>query len=164
MTTHAPPSTLANELRRLTVLELSGPARMRYVVVLLSASVMTVVVGALLITEPGLPERTSIALGVMAVIGLSWTGFSGWVLTYRRILLGRERVVAGRLSVVFSGAFVVGAAVLAYSTHQPAALAAGGLGLLMCGVALTIWVRARAAFKKLSARREALEHELGIRS
>lgn len=162
MTTHAAPPTLANELRRLTVLELSVSARMRYVAVLLSALVLTIVVAALLLTEPGLPDRTSIALVAMIIIGLSWTCFSAWVLTHKRILLGRERVVAGRLAVAFSGAFVIGAGVLAYSTQQPAALAAGGLGMVMCGVALAMLRRATSAFTKLSARRRILEQELGI--
>ncbi len=63
---------------------------------------MTVVVSALLVTEPSLPLRASIALGVLAVIGASWVAFALWVLTHRRILLGRHRVVAGRMAVGFS--------------------------------------------------------------
>ena len=76
MTTHTPPPTLAADLRRLTVLELSLPARMGYIALLLAASTMTVIVTALLLTEEGLPRRASIALAVMAVIGLSWMAFA----------------------------------------------------------------------------------------
>ena len=68
------------DLRRLTVLELSLPARLRYVALLLGASALTAVVSALLLTEPELPLRTTIALGVMTAIGLSWMAFAAWVL------------------------------------------------------------------------------------
>ncbi len=161
MTTHTPPPTLAADLRRLTVLELSLPARMGYIALLLAASTMTVIVTALLLTEEGLPRRASIALAVMAAIGLSWMGFAGWVLTHKRILLGRERIVASRLALAFSSVFVVGALLVGYQTANTSALAAAGLGVLMVLVALSMLIRARRAFAQLSKRREALEMQLG---
>ena len=161
MTLHTPPPTLAAELRRLTVLELSLPARMGYIALLLAASTMTAIVSALLLTEPGLPLRASIALAVMAAIGLSWMTFAVWVLTHKRILLGKQRIVASRLAVAFSCVFVVGALLIGYSTANTAALAAAGLGVLMLSVALSILIRARRAFAQLSKRREALEKQLG---
>ena len=78
MTHHMPPPALAADLRRLTVLELSLPARLRYVALLLGAAAMTAIVSALLLTEPELPLRTSIAFAVMTVIGLSWMVFAAW--------------------------------------------------------------------------------------
>jgi hypothetical protein len=161
MTTHTPPPTLAADLRRLTVLELSPPARMGYLALLLAASTMTSIVTALFLTEPGLPLRTSIALATMAAIGMSWVGFAVWVLTHKRILLGRQRIVASRLAVLFSSVFVVGAVVIGYATARPSALAAAGLGGLMLLVALSMWIRAKRAFAQLSKRREALEKQLG---
>jgi hypothetical protein len=62
-----PPLSLADDLRRLTASELSWPARLGYVALLLAASTMTVIVSALLLTEPSLPLRASIALGVMSL-------------------------------------------------------------------------------------------------
>ena len=161
MTTHTPPPTLAADLRRLTVLELSLPARMGYIALLLAASTMTAIVSALLLTEPGLPLRTSIALAVMAAIGLSWMGFAVWVLSHKRILLGRQRIVASRLAVAFGSVFVVGALLIGYATARPSALAAAGLGALMLSVALSMLIRARRAFTQLSKRREVLERQLG---
>ena len=161
MTTHTPPPRLAADLRRLTVLELSLPARMGYIGLLLAASTMTAIVSALLLTEPGLPPRTSIALAVMAAIGLSWMGFAVWVLTHKRVLLGRQRIVASRLAVAFSSLFVVGALLVDYATASPSTLAAAALGALMLSVALSMLIRARRAFAQLSKRREALERQLG---
>jgi hypothetical protein len=161
MTRHTPPPALAAELRRLTSVELSLPARIGYVALLLAASALTTVVSALWLTEPGLPGRTSIALAVMAAIGVSWIAFAVWVLTNRRILLGRQRVVAGRMAVAFTTVFVLGALLVGSVTSNTAALAAAGLGLLMLLAALTMWLRARRAFADLSKRREALEQQLG---
>ena len=112
MTHHMPPAALAADLRRLTVLELSLPARLRYVALLLGASALTAVVSALLLTEPELPLRTAIALGVMTAIGLSWMAFAAWVLMHKRILLGQQRVVASRMALVF----------VAYSLSAPCSL------------------------------------------
>ena len=161
MTHHTPPSTLADDLRRLTTLELSLPARLRYVGLLLAASTMTVVVSALLLTEPALPRRTSIALAVMAAIGLSWITFAAWVLTHKRILLGRHRIVAGRLAVSFSSVFVGGAVLVGYSTGSAAAFAAAALGVAMLALAVVVLARAKRAFTHLLKRREDLERQLG---
>jgi LPXTG-motif cell wall-anchored protein len=160
MTHHTPPATLASELRRLTVLELSRGARAGYVCLLLGASAMTAIVGALLLTEPSLPQRTSIALAVMVAMGLSWMGFAAWVLTRRRILLGKDRVVASRMAVTFSSLFVAGCVVAAAMTGAASAFAAMALGLLMLGVAAGLWIRARRQVEHLATRRQELEREL----
>ena len=163
MTHHTPPPALAADLRRLTVLELSLPARLRYVALLLGAAAMTAIVSALLLTEPELPLRTSIAFAVMTVIGLSWMAFAAWVLMHKRILLGQQRVVAGRMALVFCSVFVVGTLLIGYQTGNPSALSAAGLGLVMLLVALTIFIRAKRSFAQLSKRREVLEQQLGRR-
>ena len=164
MTTHIPPPALIEDLRRLTEVELSRPARMGYLGLLLAASTMTAVVTALLLTEPSLPPRTSIALGVMVVIGLSWIGFAGWVLTRRRILLGHHRVVAGRLAVAFSSAFCIGSLAVGYATSNRSALAAAALGAVMVLIAAAILIRARRDVERLSTRRDELERQLGLRA
>ena len=161
MTNHTPPAGLIDDLRGLTHAELSRPARMGYVGLLLGASTMTAIVTALLLTEPSLPPRASIAFGVMAAMGLSWVGFAAWVLTRRRILLGRHRVVAGRMAVAFSGVFCIGALAVGYVTSSRSAIAAAALGVLMLLIATAILVRARRDVERLSKRREELERQLG---
>jgi hypothetical protein len=163
MTSYAPPAALVEDLRRLTESELSRPARLGHLGLLLAASTMTAIVSALLLTEPSLPPRASIALGVMTAIGLSWTGFAGWVLTRRRILLGRHRVVAGRLAVAFSGVFCAGALAVGYTSSSRSAFAAAGLGALMLLIAAAILMRARRDVARLSKRRDELERQLGRR-
>ena len=163
MTNHIPPSALVHELRRITEAQLSRPARFGYVALLLAASTMTAVVTALLITEPSLPLRTSVALGVLAVIGSSWAGFSAWVLTRRRILLGRHRVVAGRLAVTFSSVFCAGALVVGYASSSRSAIAAAALGGLMLLISTALLIRARRDVGRLSQRRVELERQLAPR-
>jgi hypothetical protein len=161
MTHQTPPSMMTDDLRRLTALELSWPARLRYVALLLGASSMTAVVAALLVTEPALPARTTIALATLVAIGLGWMGFAAWVLTHRRIMLGRQRVVAGRLAVGANSVFVIGALLVGGATGQPSAFAAAGLGVLMLAAAVVMLLRANATFRRLSSRREELARQLG---
>jgi hypothetical protein len=161
MTAHVPPPALAHELRRLTQLELSPRARAGYVALLLASAAMTAITGALLLTERGLPPRTQIAFATLATIGLGWVGFASWVLTHTRILLGRQRVVAGVMAVLFTTTFTAGALLIGFVAGRPGAFAAAGLGLGMLTVAGTLLVRARRRFAELSSRRAALERELG---
>ena len=163
MTDYTPPSPLVDDLRRLTASELSLPARLGYVGLLLAAATMTVIVTALLITEPLLPLRASIALGILAVMGLSWVCFAVRVLSHRRILLGGHRVVAGRLAVGFSAVFCIGALVVGYATSSRSALAAAAMGAVMIAIAVGMLVRARRSIERLSERRDELERQLGRR-
>ena len=164
MTNHTPPFGLIEDLRRLTEVELSTAARTAYVCLLLAASAMTAIVAALLLTEPSLPLRTSLALGVLAVIGVSWAGFAGWVLTRTRVLLGHHRVVAGRMAVTFSSVFCAGALAVGYATGSRSAGAAAALALIMVLVATALLIRARRGVERLSKRRDELERQLGLRS
>ena len=154
------PSTLAAELHRLTAAELSLPSRLRYVALLLFASTMTALAGALWLTEPALPRRTAVAFAGMVVIGLGWMSFAAWVLTHKRILLAGHRIVAGRLSVSACAAFAAGSLAVGLSTGRPAAWAATGLGVFMLIVAIVLLRRAQNAFARLQDRRKALEREL----
>ena len=156
-------SPLIDDLRRLTASELSPTARTGYVGLLLAAAAMTAGVSALLVTEPALPLRASIALGVMAAIGLSWVGFSAWVLSNRRILFGRHRVVAGRMAVGFSVVFCVGALAVGYAASSRSAFVAAAMGALMIVIATGMLVRARRSVEQLSKRRDELEQQLGRR-
>jgi hypothetical protein len=97
----------------------------------------------------------------MTVIGLSWMVFAGWVLATRRVLLGRDSVVAGRLAVTFTAVFVAGALLVGYSAGGKAPFAAAAIGVGMLGVAIALLVRARRRVAGLTARRDALERDLG---
>ena len=161
MTRLTPPATLADDLRQLTALELSLPSRLRYVALLLAASAMSAIVIALLVMEPRLPLRTSIALGVMAVIGVSWMIFAAWVLTRKRVLLGRHRIVGGRLAVAFSTVFVIGAVAVGWTTSNASPYAAAAMGAVMLSVAVTMLARAKRQYAQLSKRRDELQRLLG---
>jgi hypothetical protein len=161
MTHSTPPAAVADELRRLTALELSLPSRLRYVALLLAASAMSAVVIALLLTEPALPLRTSMALAVLAIIGVSWTIFAVWVLTRKRVLLGSHRIVAGRMAIVFTSVFAAGALAIGLTTSKSSAFAAAAMGGVMLVVAVALWARAKRRLAQLSARRDELQRLLG---
>ena len=158
-------SVLANapDMRRLLDSELSRRSRFGYVALLLASSAMTVVVTSLWLTEPALPLRTQIALLIMSVIGLAWLSLSVWALTTRRVLLGRDGVLAGWMAVTFTATFVLGAALVGLSTGRPGAYAASLLGVGLLAVAVVVLMRARRRMASLMSRRDALKRELGTR-
>jgi membrane associated rhomboid family serine protease len=160
MTLKTLPATLADDLRHLTAVELSLPSRLRYVALLLAAATMTAIVTALLITEPMLPLRTSLALGMLAVMGVSWMTFAAWVLTRKHVLLAGHRIVAGRLAVIFTSVFVTGALFVGLTRSRASAFAAAAMGGVMLAVAVTIWIRAKRQFARLSKRRDELQRRL----
>src|SRR5919106_4219852 len=149
------------ELRRLLDAQLSLRSRLGHVALLLGSAAMTIVVISLWLTEPALPTRTAGAFAVMTLIGLSWIVFSGWVLTRRRPLLGRDGLIAGRMAVTFTSTFAGGALAVRYSSGGEAPLAAAVMGLVMVAAAVALLVRARRTVARLTKRREALERELG---
>lgn len=163
-TVPAPSPVLIAELQRLTRSELSTRARAAHVLLALAASALTVVVISLWLTEPELPPRTALAFGVLACIGAGWVAFSLWVLTSKRMMLARHRVVAGRLAVIFTGVFASGCVTLAFGSAVPAARPAAALGGLLLCVALVLWQRAKTTQSKLILRRDALERELHARA
>ena len=149
-----------DELRRLARTELSMRARVGHVLLGLTASAMTIIVTSLWLTEPALPLRTTVAFGVLACIGLAWVAFSIWVLTNRRVMLARHRVVASRLAVSFTTVFVAGCLVLGIGSALGAAWSASGMGVVLLAIALVLWRRAETAHARLVARRNTLEREL----
>jgi hypothetical protein len=122
---------------------------------------MTGVIAALWATEPVLPLRAHLGFGGMVAIGSSWVAFALWVLTHRRVLLARHRIVAGRMSVTFTTVFVLGALVLGYTTGRSEPYKAAAVGLVMLGAAVGVLVRAHRSFARLAERRNTLERELG---
>jgi len=162
ITTDKTPSPIsASALQRLADAELSVRSRLGHVALLLVALMMTSVIGALWLTEPVLPWRTQLAFGIMMVIGLSWVAFALWVLTHRRVLLARHSIVAGRMAVTFTALFVTGALAVGYETGGRAPYTAAVLGAVMLSGAVAMLVRAHRTYARLTARRRALELELG---
>jgi hypothetical protein len=160
---HVPKPAGIAELERLARTELSDTARLAHVLLVLVASAMTIVVVSLLLTEPALPTRTIVAFGLLSLIGAGWVAFGIWVLRARRVMLARQRVVAGRLAVAFAGTFTVGCVALAAATAVPAAWPATGMSLVLLASALIVWRRAEADHAALLARRDSLEREVTSR-
>lgn len=143
--------------RRIASAELSLQSRVAHGVLLGASLAMTMVLVALMLTEPDLPLRTRAALAVLAVIGTIWTGYAAWVLTRRRVLFARQRVVAGWLALIFTSMFTAGAFAIGIAADVPAGFAAGGLGLgLVAGSGLLL-ARARRRLAGLLDHRRALE-------
>ena len=147
-------------IRSLAVGELSLRARLAYVALLLVAVSMTVVIASLWITELALPPRTQWAFGMMTLIGVSWSALAVWVLTSRRPLYVRDRVIAGRMAVTFTSVFVAAAVAAVSVAAGAAALAALGSGVMMLVLAIRVLVDARRRFAALAARRQELENTL----
>ena len=87
--------SIAN-INRIAGGELSLKARLGYVALLLASSAMTTVIVSLWLTEQHLPLRAKLAFGVMSMIGAAWAALSVWALSTRRVLLARDRLIAGR--------------------------------------------------------------------
>ena len=153
-TTHA--TDLHARLQELTDRSLAPAARYGHVVVLLAASAMAVLVTALLFTEPGLPLRTMLAFGGLLVVAACWIAYSGWVLSRRRPLFQRHRVVAGTMATVFSGAFTLAAVGGGLITGSALAWTAALMGAGMLLGAVLLLVHARRRHAALVARRDAL--------
>ena len=140
--------------------ELSVKARLGYVALLLASSAMTVVIVSLWLTEAVLPLRTHIAFGAMSAIGIAWGALSIWALATRRVLLARDRVIAGRMSVGFTALFLLGAIIAVLMTGKTAAFGAAAMGLVMFATALRVLAGARRRFAVLVAQRAELESQL----
>lgn len=153
--------TTPPDLRRLADAELSLPPRLGYVALMLLALAMTATVASLWLTEPALAVRTQMAFAVMVLIGISWVIFAAWVLTHRRTLLARHRIVAGRMAVAFTAVFVLGALAVGFATGTPGPYAAAATGLVLLTVAIFMLARAHRQFARLTERRDTLQRELG---
>lgn len=140
--------------------EVSFRSRMGHLALLLGATGGSVVLSSLLATEDGLPLRTTVALGILLLINLSWMAFATWVLTARRAMLFNHRVVAGRIAVAAAIAFTAGAAVLAATMRNAASYAATGSGLVLLAIAIALLMRAKRDFRALQLRRAELEARL----
>jgi hypothetical protein len=140
--------------------ELSTRSRVGHVLLLLAASAMSTVIGSLWATEHALPARTATAFAVMTGMGLCWMAYAAWVLTSRRMLLGRQRVVAARMAALFSAVALAGALAVGLLAGVPAAWPAALVFATMLALAIVLLVRAQRDFAQLCRRREQLAQRL----
>ncbi len=140
--------------------ELSVKARLGYVALLLVSTAMTVGLVSLWVTEASLPMRAQFAFGAMSLIGTSWAALSIWALATRRVLLARDRVIAGWMSVAFTALFLAGAVAAVLMSGKAAAFGAAATGGVMFAVALRVLAGARRRFSELAARRAELERAI----
>lgn len=160
MSADTPRPSLESELQRLTHDALSPLARYGHVTLLLAASVMSVLIGALLATEQGLPGRTQAAFSVLLAMGLGWVIYAVWALRQRHPLLGRHRVIAGRMAVGFTGIFFAGCTVLGASTGHPSLQAAAGVGASLLALAVGVLLHAQGRVIELRRQRQALQQQI----
>lgn len=158
MTLIKPPDpSIVASLAQLARSELSLRARLGYVLLALVASAMTILVVSLWLTEPALPHRTTTVFTILTIIGLGWVAYSVWVLSARRVLLARQRVVAGRLAVAFTSVFAAGCITLNFTAGAKMGWPAVAMSLTLLAIAVVRWRRAEAAHASLLARRDRLE-------
>ncbi|WP_447726918.1 hypothetical protein [Sphingomonas koreensis] len=147
----------ADAVRRIADAELSPGSRIAHGLLLAAAAAMTVVIVSLALTEPNLPPRASIAFVVLAAIGTGWTGYALWVLTQRRVLYARQRVVAGWMAVTFTSIFTAGSFALGLAADLPAGMMSGTLGLVLVTASALLLARARQRHAALTDRLRQLE-------
>ncbi|GHF99402.1 MULTISPECIES: transmembrane transport protein [Amycolatopsis] len=139
------------ELERALAAEVSLRSRMRHVAVGLAGGCGAALLTVLWVTEPHpLPARTQAAFAGLIAVGLAWAAFAGWVLSRRRPLFARDRVLGARLALAASA--VTGAA-------GTAVAAARGTTAELLATALTGGVLVAAAgllLARAHARRRAL--------
>jgi hypothetical protein len=108
------------------------------------------VIATLWATEPErLPTRTAAAFAGLIVIGLAWAVLAAWTLV-KRPVFATERVIAGRLAVVFTTTSTL-------VTGMVGGPLAAGPGLLLITAAVMVLVRALAYRNRLRSQIAALE-------
>jgi hypothetical protein len=152
--------SLALQLQQITGQALSVRARFGHVALLLAAVAMSIVLGALLATEPLLPTRTAVAFTVMLVMALSWMVYAIWVLRNRWTLLANHRIVAGRMAVAFSTVFTAAAFGAGMNTGASAGYLAAATGTVFIAASLMLLLQAHRRRAQLLERRRQLESEL----
>jgi hypothetical protein len=146
------------EIQQLLHTELTAGQRLTHVLLLLADLVVGLAVLSLWLTEPSLPLRTHLGFAAIVAAAAAWACYFTWTLARRRVLFARHRVVAARLAVTVSAVFLAGALALAALTpsQRQTGLAAAGMGLVFCGAAVIMLMRARRRLDALVARAAGL--------
>jgi hypothetical protein len=149
-------------MQRLAAGQLSIPSRFGHTLLLLASLTMAVGVGSLWATEPSLPTRTHIAFAMILGVAISWSVFAAWVLIRRRVLFGRDRVVAATMGLAFAGLFTACMLAVGYWGGMGKAAYAGALAeSAMCAVAAVLLVNARRRVAAFTRRKQELERQFG---
>ncbi|WP_217624546.1 hypothetical protein [Streptomyces sp. TRM64462] len=158
---HGARRDVPEELAGALAAEVSLRSRMRYVAVGLAGGCMAALIAVLWATEPGpLPARTRIAFAGMTAIGLAWAVFAGWVLTRRRPLFARDRVLGARLAL--AATTVTGASGTALATARgtaPVAVVTALGGAALAAAAGVTLARARSRHRELLRLRDTLRND-----
>jgi hypothetical protein len=157
------PTLAADVVRRAMHKELSTAARIGYILLLLVGIAGVGLVGSLWLTESEpLPFATQLAFGLLVVINLSWAGFAAWVLSQRKVLYARQRVIGGWMAVVFCTIFLVfGLTIAVLRGNVNALIAIGLVATAQLAVAIVLLVRAVRRHRELLSRRDELVRQLG---
>ncbi|WP_432068665.1 transmembrane transport protein [Streptomyces sp. C10-9-1] len=146
------------QLERALAAEVSLRSRLRHTAVGLAGGCEAAVIAVLWATESNvLPARTQAAFAGLIAIGLAWAVFAGWVLSRRRPLFARDRVLAARIALaatVVTALAGVALAAVRGSTADLVATAAGGV--VFTAAAMLTLVRARRRRRELLRLRDAL--------
>ncbi len=157
-TSRMPPAAV---IQTRLVAALALPSRLAHTALLLLATAMAGITGALSLSEPDLPLRTTLALRALALVGVAWAIFAAWVLARRDVLIGRHRLIAGWMAVMFSAALTTSCGVAAWLDRTNARwLPATGVGLTMLVFAAILLRRAYVDVRALLERRDALRAAL----
>ena len=156
-----PPRPAVADVQRFAASQLSVRSRVGYTVLLAASTTIAVAIASVWATEPALPMRTHIAFALIVGLALTWVVFAAWVLTRRRALLGRDRILSSTIGLVFSAVATAGMLSVGYwgGAGRPAYLGAVVNGVLCAGATMLL-VRARREVDALSRRRAELERQL----
>lgn len=149
------------ELERALAAEVSLRSRLRYVAVGLAGGCAALLVAVLWATEPQpLPARTQAAFAGLIAAGLGWAVFAGWVVSRRRPLYARDRVLGAGIALVASSVTgAVGTALAAARGTAAAALATALAGIALTAAAGVLLARARSRRRELLRLREVLRRD-----
>ncbi|MFV2197682.1 transmembrane transport protein [Nocardiopsis sp. LOL_012] len=149
------------ELRNALASEVSLGSRMRHVAVGLAGGCGAALIAVLWATEPGtLPARTQAAFAALIAIGLAWAAFAAWVLSRRRPMFARDRVLGSGLALAATSATAVAGTALAAARATPAgALTVALAGAVLIAAAGLLLARARARRRELLRLRDALRDD-----
>ena len=152
---------LEQALARITEQELTRNERYGHLVLAAVGATFAVALAWLLVTEPFLRQRTLVGLSVLVLIGTAWAVYGIGVLLRHQPLLANREIVAGRMSVLFSALFTLGALFAGWSVrHTLKFTGATTLGVTMTLIAVALLVRAHLRRAALRAVRAQLEAEL----
>ncbi|MCJ1678600.1 transmembrane transport protein [Streptomyces sp. APSN-46.1] len=152
------PRGLPEELERALAAEVSLRSRMRYVAVGLAGGCAAVLIAVLWATEPQpLPARAQAVFSGLIAVGLAWAAFAGWVLSRRRPLYARDRVLGARIALaVTTVTGIAGTALAVARGTTAAALATALVGIVLIATAGLLLARAQSRRRELLRLRDAL--------